>query len=135
MGIGRSRVKVYMERQTCVRFDGVVGVDEAKGEQPEIVDFLKDPKAHGRLGTRIPEGVLPMSPTGTGKTMLARAVAGEAGVAFFSINRGHDEREQTLNQLLSELDGFDPSVGVVLLAATNRPEVLAPPLLSAGCFG
>ena len=135
MGIGRSRVKVYMERQTCVRFDGVVGVDEAKGEQPEIVDFLKDPKAHGRLGTRIPEGVLPMSPTGTGKTMLARAVAGLGRARGTGLLGGHDEKEQTLNQLLSELDGFDPSTGIVLMAATNRPEVLAPPLLSAGCFG
>jgi cell division protease FtsH len=158
-------------------------VDEAKAELQEIVDFLKDPQAHGRLGARMPKGVLLMGPTGTGKTLLARAVAGEAGVAFFSINGsefielfvgvgaarvrdlfeqaraqapaiifideldalgkargaftlagGHDEREQTLNQLLSELDGFDPSVGVVLLAATNRPEVLDPALLRAGRF-
>lgn len=183
MGVGRSRAKVYMEKSTGVRFDDVAGVNEAKAELQEIVDFLKNPREHGRLGARVPKGVLLMGPTGTGKTLLARAVAGEAGVAFFSISGsefiemfvgvgaarvrdlfeqaraaapaiifideldalgkargafpmagGHDEREQTLNQLLVELDGFDPSVGVVLLAATNRPEILDPALLRAGRF-
>jgi cell division protease FtsH len=183
IGIGKSKAKIYMEKQTGVTFDDVAGVDEAKAELQEIVDFLKNPKEHGKLGARIPKGVLLMGPTGTGKTLLARAVAGEAGVAFFSISGsefiemfvgvgaarvrdlfeqaranapaiifideldalgkargafgltgGNDEREQTLNQLLVELDGFDPSVGVVLLAATNRPEILDPALLRAGRF-
>lgn len=183
LGIGKSKAKIYMEKSTGVRFDDVAGVDEAKAELQEIIDFLKNPKEHGRLGARIPKGVLLMGPTGTGKTLLARAVAGEAGVVFFSISGsefiemfvgvgaarvrdlfeqaranapaiifideldalgrartafpmagGQDEREQTLNQLLVELDGFDPSVGVVLLAATNRPETLDPALLRAGRF-
>jgi len=183
VGIGQSKARVYMEKQTGVSFDDVAGVDEAKAELVEIVDFLKGPKAYGRLGARVPKGVLLMGPTGTGKTLLARAVAGEAGVTFFSISGsefiemfvgvgaarvrdlfeqarahapaiifideldalgkvrsalpiagGHEEREQTLNQLLVEMDGFDPSVGVVLLAATNRPEILDPALLRAGRF-
>ena len=183
MSIGKSKAKVFMEKSTGVTFDDVAGVDEAKEELIEIVEFLKDPDAYGHLGARIPKGVLLVGPPGTGKTLLARAVAGEAGVPFFSISGsefvemfvgvgaarvrdlfeqarqtapaiifideldalgrarsampiagGHDEREQTLNQLLSELDGFDPSTGVVLLAATNRPEILDPALLRAGRF-
>jgi len=183
VGIGKSKVKVYVERETGVTFDDVAGVDEAKAELQEIVQFLQNPKEYGRLGARVPKGVLLVGPTGTGKTLLARAVAGEAKVAFFSISGsefielfvgvgaarvrdlfeqarahapaiifideldalgkargafpglgGHDEREQTLNQLLVEMDGFDPSVGVVLLAATNRPEILDPALLRAGRF-
>ncbi|HEU0222754.1 MAG TPA: ATP-dependent zinc metalloprotease FtsH, partial [Paracoccaceae bacterium] len=183
MSIGKSRAKIYMEKQTGVTFADVAGVDEAKHELQEIVDFLKSPEEYGILGARIPKGVLLVGPPGTGKTLLARAVAGEAGVAFFSISGsefvemfvgvgaarvrdlfeqarkaapaiifideldalgrarsagamtgGNDEREQTLNQLLAELDGFDPSVGIVLLAATNRPEILDPALLRAGRF-
>ncbi|MDH4096489.1 MAG: ATP-dependent zinc metalloprotease FtsH [Betaproteobacteria bacterium] len=182
MSIGKSRAKVYVERQTGVTFADVAGVDEAKAELQEVIEFLKDPGKYGRLGARVPKGILLVGPPGTGKTLLARAVAGEAGVPFFSISGaefvemfvgvgaarvrdlfeqarqkapaiifideldalgrargtyglgGHDEKEQTLNQLLSELDGFDPSTGVVLLAATNRPEILDPALLRAGRF-
>jgi cell division protease FtsH len=180
--IGKSRAKVYVESETGVNFADVAGVDEAKAELQEVVEFLKEPASHGKLGARIPKGILLVGPPGTGKTLLARAVAGEAGVSFFSISGsefvelfvgvgaarvrdlfqqararapaiifideldalgrarglgvlgGHDEKEQTLNQLLAELDGFDPSAGVVLLAATNRPEILDPALLRAGRF-
>ncbi|WP_461327440.1 ATP-dependent zinc metalloprotease FtsH [Bradyrhizobium huanghuaihaiense] len=182
MAIGKSRAKVYVEKDIKVTFAEVAGVDDAKFELQEVVSFLKDPKSYGRLGAHVPKGILLVGPPGTGKTLLARAVAGEAGVPFFSISgsefvemfvgvgaarvrdlfeqarkaapciifvdeldalgrsRGplsissHDEKEQTLNQLLSELDGFDPSVGVILLAATNRPEILDPALLRAGRF-
>jgi cell division protease FtsH len=182
MQIGKSRARIYVEKETKVTFGDVAGVDEAKDELVEIVNFLKDPKVYGRLGGRAPKGVLLVGPPGTGKTLLARAVAGEAGVPFFSISGsefvemfvgvgaarvrdlfeqarqhapaiifideldalgrarspfaggGHDEKDQTLNQLLAELDGFDPASGLVLIGATNRPEVLDPALLRAGRF-
>ncbi len=183
MSVGKSRAKIYVEKSVKVTFADVAGVDEAKAELREVVDFLKNPGEYGRLGARAPKGILLVGPPGTGKTLLARAVAGEAGVNFFSISGsefvemfvgvgaarvrdlfeqarkmapaivfideldalgrarggvftggGHDEKEQTLNQLLSELDGFDSSSGVVLLAATNRPEILDPALLRAGRF-
>lgn len=181
--IGRSRAKlITAETGIQTTFDDVAGVDEAKEELHEIVDFLKRPDEFGRLGAHIPRGILLVGPPGTGKTLLARAVAGEAGVAFFSTNgaefvemfvgvgaarvrdmfekaresapciifideldalgrargaspmTGQDEKEQTLNQLLAEMDGFDRSVAIVVLAATNRPEILDPALLRAGRF-
>ncbi|MEM7022880.1 MAG: ATP-dependent zinc metalloprotease FtsH [Pseudomonadota bacterium] len=183
MSIGKSRAKIYVEKDTKTTFADVAGVDEAKVELKEVVDFLKDPQSYSVLGARLPRGVLLVGPPGTGKTLMARAVAGEAGVAFLSISGsefvemfvgvgaarvrdlfeqaskmapciifideldamgrargmgpmagGHDEKEQTLNQLLVELDGFDPSQGIILLAATNRPEILDPALLRPGRF-
>ena len=183
MSIGKSRAKVYVEHQTGVTFDDIAGIDEARGELMEIVDFLKNPARYRRLGGNIPKGVLLVGAPGTGKTLLAKAVAGEAGVPFFSLTGsnfvemfvgvgaarvrdlfvqaqakapsivfideldavgkargvnpgfgGHDEHEQTLNQLLAELDGFDTQAGVIILAATNRPEILDPALLRPGRF-
>jgi len=183
LALGKSKAKVYVETDTQVAFADVAGVDEAKAELQEVVEFLRDPESYGRLGARMPKGILLVGPPGTGKTLLAKAVAGEAQVPFFSISGsefvemfvgvgaarvrdlfqqasaqapciifideldalgkarssrsglgGHDEKEQTLNQLLVELDGFDPRSGIVLLAATNRPEILDPALLRAGRF-
>lgn len=181
MRIGKSKAKVYIESDIKTRMEDVAGVDEAKVELMEVVEFLKTPEKFTKIGGRIPKGVLLVGPPGTGKTMLAKAIAGEAGVPFFSISgsefvemfvgvgaarvrdlfeqatakapciifideldalgkaRGtgpmmHEEREQTLNQLLVEMDGFDPRVGVIMLAATNRPEILDQALLRAGRF-
>ncbi|QNJ74981.1 ATP-dependent metallopeptidase FtsH/Yme1/Tma family protein [Escherichia coli] len=153
LNIGKSRAKVFVEKNTGVTFADVAGGDEAKAELVEIVDFLKNPQDYGRLGACIPKGVLLVGPPGTGKTLLAKAVVGEAAVPFFSISGsefvemfvgvgagrtrgvgGHDESEQTLNQLLTEMDGFDSSVGLIILAATNRPEILDQALLRAGRF-
>jgi len=154
MSFGRSRARMLNQEQGKVTFDDVAGVDEAKEELSEVVDFLSNPRKFTRLGGRIPKGVLLVGPPGTGKTLLARAVAGEAGVPFFSISGsdfvemfdavgrqrgaglggGHDEREQTLNQLLVEMDGFESNEGVILIAATNRPDVLDPALLRPGRF-
>jgi cell division protease FtsH len=182
MNFGKSRARIYAERETGVTFLDVAGADEAKEELQEIIDFLRYPQKYAALGGRIPKGVLLVGPPGTGKTLLARAVAGEASVPFFTLSgsdfvemfvgvgaarvrdlfkqaqekapcivfideldavgkaRGinpvqqNDEREQTLNQLLAEMDGFDPRKGVIILAATNRPEILDPALLRAGRF-
>ncbi len=181
MTVGKSKAKIYAEKDTKVTFTDVAGVDEAKEELREVIEFLKTPEKFTRLGGKIPKGILLVGPPGTGKTLLARAVAGEAGVTFFSISgsefvemfvgvgasrvrdlfeqakvkapciifideldalgkaRGagpmaHEEREQTLNQLLVEMDGFDPRIAVILMAATNRPEILDPALLRPGRF-
>jgi cell division protease FtsH len=181
MTVGKSKAKIYAEKDIKVTFADVAGVEEAKEELREVIEFLKTPERFTRLGGKIPKGILLVGPPGTGKTLLARAVAGEAGVTFFSISgsefvemfvgvgasrvrdlfeqakvkapciifideldalgkaRGagpmaHEEREQTLNQLLVEMDGFDPRIAVILMAATNRPEILDPALLRPGRF-
>ncbi len=139
MSFGKSRAKRMAPDSPKIGFKDVAGVDEAVEELQEIKEFLENPKKFQALGARIPKGVLLYGPPGTGKTLLARAVAGEAGVPFFSISGsglggGHDEREQTLNQLLVEMDGFELKDNVILIAATNRPDILDPALLRPGRF-
>ena len=182
MGFGKSKAKLLTEKSGRVTFEDVAGIDEAKTELEEVVEFLRDPQKFQRLGGKIPKGVLLVGPPGTGKTLLARAIAGEANVPFFTISGsdfvemfvgvgasrvrdmfeqgkknapclvfideidavgrhrgaglggGNDEREQTLNQLLVEMDGFEANEGVILIAATNRPDVLDPALLRPGRF-
>jgi cell division protease FtsH len=182
MSLGKNKAKIYMVDEVEVRFEDVAGVDESKQELVEVVEFLRQPEKFTRLGGKMPRGILLVGPPGAGKTMLAKAVAGESRVPFFSLSGsefvemfvglgaarvrdlfeqakqkapciifideldalgkargfgtmgGHDEREQTLNQLLVEMDGFDPQVGVILMAATNRPEILDPALLRPGRF-
>ncbi|MEQ8920767.1 MAG: ATP-dependent zinc metalloprotease FtsH, partial [Roseovarius sp.] len=182
MGFGKSRAKLLTEKHGRVTFDDVAGIDEAKEELEEIVEFLRNPQKFSRLGGKIPKGALLVGPPGTGKTLLARAIAGEAGVPFFTISGsdfvemfvgvgasrvrdmfeqakknapcivfideidavgrsrgvgyggGNDEREQTLNQLLVEMDGFEANEGIIIVAATNRPDVLDPALLRPGRF-
>ena len=182
MGVGKSRAKAYIQKDTGITFRDVAGQDEAKESLQEVVDFLHNPGKYTTIGAKLPKGALLVGPPGTGKTLLAKAVAGEANVPFFSISGsefvemfvgmgaskvrdlfkqanekapcivfideidtigkkrdnagygGNDEREQTLNQLLTEMDGFDASKGVVILAATNRPDSLDPALLRPGRF-
>ena len=182
MGFGKSKARLLSESRVRITFNDVAGIDEAKEEVEEIVEFLRDPRKYKRLGGRIPKGALLIGPPGTGKTLLAKAIAGEASVPFFTITGsdfvemfvgvgaarvrdmmeqgkknapciifideidavgrsrgaglggGNDEREQTLNQLLAEMDGFETNEGVIVIAATNRPDVLDPALLRPGRF-
>src|SRR5213079_3438041 len=182
LNFGKSKARMLARDKNKITFRDVAGVEEAKDEVQELVEFLRDPKKFQKLGGRIPKGVLLVGPPGTGKTLLARAVAGEAGVPFFSLSGsefvemfvgvgaarvrdlfqqaaakapaiifideldaigksrnagmfgGHDEREQTLNQMLAEMDGFDSRTALIVLAATNRPEILDPALMRPGRF-